>query len=238
MIPKNRRKVVALIPARAGSKGVINKNIRELNGSPLIAYTIQAALQSKFIDDVYVSSDSETIRDYAETHHCKVIKRPSEFALDGSPASEVVKHFISTLSTGIKQLDPLIVYLQPTSPLRNAAHIDNALCLLEKEQHSRLISVVEMLHSPFKAFQLNQSGELESLFDESFTNRRRQDLPRVMLPNGAIYTFLLSEFISHNGFPSNGSIPYIMGADVSVDVDTEEDFKKIESLLKDNQQRA
>jgi CMP-N-acetylneuraminic acid synthetase len=234
MIPQQTRKVLALIPARGGSKGVINKNLRVLNGSPLIDYTIRAALQSKNIDDVYVSSDSEAILEYAGRHQCHCIKRPSKFAQDCSPASDVVSHFITTLSTKIKELDPLIVYLQPTSPLRDVNDIDNALMLLNKTLGNRLISVVEMHHSPYKAFQLCQSGELQSLFDESFTNKRRQDLPRLMLPNGAIYTFLLSEFVNHKGFPSNGSIPYIMEAEASIDIDNEDDFNLVEKILEDS----
>lgn len=225
--------VYALIPARGGSKGVKNKNLKLLVGKPLIEYTIAAALESAGIDEVYVSSDCNQILAYASGRECNVVVRPAEYSQDWSSAIDVVRHFIGTLSYDSQVNDPLIIYLQPTSPLRKASDIDAVLALLKLKGATRLISVVEMPHSPFKAFQLSQAGVLQSLFDESYTNKRRQDLPKVLLPNGAIYTFLLSEFIRHQGFPSNGSIPYIMEADVSIDVDNENDFNTLEKFLKD-----
>jgi CMP-N,N'-diacetyllegionaminic acid synthase len=229
----SKRMVYALIPARGGSKGVKNKNLKLLAGKPLIEYTISAALKSAGIDEVFVSSDCTKILDYASGRTCNIVVRPAEYSQDWSSAVDVVRHFISTLSDDLHVIDPLIIYLQPTSPLRNEIDIDAAITLLKREGATRLISVVEMQQSPYKAFQLSQSGVLQSLFDESYTNKRRQDLPKVLLPNGAIYTFLLSEFIRHQGFPSNGSIPFIMEADVSIDVDNENDFNTLEQFLED-----
>ena len=127
--------------------------------------------------------------------------------------------------------DPYIVYLQPTSPLRTAIHIDDAFNQMQRNNAHKLISVVEMAKSPFKSFILDRSGLLEALFDEDKTNARRQDLPRVYLPNGAIYIFRLSDFNCRSKFPSNGSMPYFMSDKDSLDIDTEADFDLLNAVL-------
>jgi len=124
-----------------------------------------------------------------------------------------------------------LIYLQPTSPLRNEVHIDEALEKMKLMEEDRIISVSVMPMSPFKAFILDEQDRLQALFDEKMTNMRRQDLPQVYLPNGALYVFRLSDFIEQSAFPSNGSLPYMMNRRDSLDIDNEEDLVLFEKEL-------
>ena len=228
------RPLIALIPARKGSKGVINKNRFIINGRPLIDYTILEAKASKYIDQNYISSDDNIILDYAKKHGINPIKRPKKFSSDSAPASAVVKHFISKLSQNVIDKDPYIIYLQPTSPLRNASHIDDAFDLLKSTNNQHLVSVSKMQKSPFKALVLNKENLLENLFEENMTNHRRQDLPDAFVPNGAIYIFTLSFFLDNKCFPSKNSYPFIMDDKLSLDIDTQDDIDKFIKYLSNN----
>jgi CMP-N,N'-diacetyllegionaminic acid synthase len=224
--------ILALIPARGGSKGVVRKNMRPVKGIPLVGYTLKAALKSKYINRVYMSSDDDEIINYAKEMGANAIRRPSEFANDNASANDVVNHFFSTLDIRLIEQDPYIIYLQPTSPLRTAEHIDKALEAMMEHGLSKLVSVQEMTKSPFKAFVLGSKGLLEALFTEESTNKRRQDLPKAFSPNGAIYIFKISDFKVNNKFPSNGSYPYIMNKKDSLDIDTEDDLISFCQILK------
>jgi CMP-N-acetylneuraminic acid synthetase len=225
------KKVIALIPARGGSKGVIRKNLRKVSGRVLMDFTVEAAKSSRHVDAVYVSSEDEEILNFARASDVEVICRPAEYASDTASAVEVVTHFINDLPSKLRQQDPYIVYLQPTSPLRTSKHIDDALEIIVLLNNDKLVSVTELETSPFKSFKINHDGNLESLFDEKLSNARRQDLPTTYIPNGAIYIFRISDFIERGGFPSNGSIPFIMNEEESLDIDTEADVKRLEQIL-------
>lgn len=225
------RKVIALIPARGGSKGVPGKNMRKVNGVPLIGYTVKAACDSKLIDDVYLSSDDQDILQYAEAMGINSIRRPDAFAHDSASANQVIEHFIAAIKLSGRD-NFHIIYLQPTSPLRTAGHIDDAIRVLEASNNDSLISVVRADQTPFKSFILDGDGCLDSLFGESYTNSCRQDLPDVYFPNGAIYIFSVSSFrLNKNTIPSNGSIPFLMSDRESLDIDTEADFRCLNRLI-------
>lgn len=223
--------VYALIPARGGSKGIPNKNISLVGGKPLIQYTIDAAINSSYIDQTYVSSDSRIILEIAEKSKVHPLKRPEIYAQDDSSSVGVVQHFINILLPNQINRNPYIIYLQPTSPLRKSVHIDAAIELMLKSKAHSVISVVEAEKPPQKSFQLDSNGRLISLFEENISNARRQDLPRCFYPNGAIYCFRINEFISKNGFPSNGSVPFIMSKSNSVDVDEFADLVLVEKTI-------
>ncbi|MCB5184112.1 acylneuraminate cytidylyltransferase family protein [Methylobacillus gramineus] len=225
----SENKIYALIPARGGSKGVPRKNLKSIAGFPLISYTIKAAMQAKHVDAVYVSSDCEDILEYSTAQGCTCIVRPPEYATDEASASDVVKHFIKIVNVDDEDL---IVYLQPTSPLRDEHHIDDALRILKKTGFTSLVSLEALHKSPYKSFRLDENEQLISLFDEKLSNVRRQNLPLCYAPNGAIYIFSKSEFEARGGFPSNGSVAYVMSAEESVDIDTEADFLETEALLR------
>ena len=212
-------KVIALIPARGGSKGIPRKNLTILSGKPLIAHTISAAQNATLVDQIWVSSDDEEILNISKGLGVEALNRPSELADDYSSASEVVHHFICSLPEVVQKQDTVILYLQPTSPLRNEIHIDSALKALEMSKVSGVMSVVKAEKPPQKSFRLDESGRLISLFDERQSNVRRQDLPQCYYPNGAIYGFRVSEFLARDGFPSNGSIPFVMSCADSIDID-------------------
>jgi CMP-N,N'-diacetyllegionaminic acid synthase len=229
---KQASKFIGLIPAREGSKGLLNKNTLKLLDKPLVQYTIEAAMDSSLIDDVWVSSDDPEVLRIAKSAQANQLIRPKEFALDKSSAIDVVSHFLSTLPLDDKTVNNYIVYLQPTSPMRNCHHIDDAINhLLLKKAHS-LVSLIMLRKSPFKSFLIDETGRLQSLFNEELSNARRQDLQDVYIPNGAIYIFQIKEFIKRNSFPSNGSIPFIMNAEDSIDIDEKEDLIKAEKILR------
>jgi CMP-N,N'-diacetyllegionaminic acid synthase len=223
--------VLALIPARGGSKGVPRKNLAMVAGKTLIEYTLEAALGSKQIDGAYLSSDAAEILEVGRRRGVHTIERPGRYATDAASAVDVVRHFFEVLDGDAPRANPLVVYLQPTSPLRNARHIDAALTALRESDASTLMSVVELEKSPYKSFGLDADGRLKSLFDEKLSNARRQDLPRTFAPNGAIYVFSRADFEERGGFPSNGSLPFVMSTNDSIDVDAPEDLARVEQIL-------
>ena len=224
------KKVLALIPARRGSKGLPGKNLRKVGANNLVELAIRAAQGVSEIDQVFLSSDCDQVLSIGKNFGVTCIERPSHLASDDALASDVVGHFISLLDDATLSEDPFIVYLQPTSPLRTASHILQALESLEQRKGNSLISVCELDYSPFKSFTLDAEGKLLSLFDENLSNHSRQALPTVYLPNGAIYVFKVSDFQRKKGFPNNGSIPFVMSAKDSLDIDSEEDLKAAEQL--------
>lgn len=226
------RPVVALIPARGGSKGLPRKNMTVIAGKPLIAYTIAAAKRSTIIDETFVSSDDNEILKTSAALGAQVILRPEHMANDTASPVAVVQHFVDALSESTRDRDPVVVYLQPTSPLRNEHHIDSLLREMSQARAFGAVSVVEANDPPYKAFRLDEKGRLLSLFDERLSNARRQDLPRCFYPNGAIYAFKVSAFESRNGFPSNDSLPFIMSRDESIDIDNQDDLVRAEAALR------
>ena len=228
----NDNKFIAVIPARKGSKGLVNKNIFMVNGRPLIDYTIQAAKNSNYIDEIYITTDDSFILDYAKKNNINFIERPKFFATDQASANDVLQHFLSEMPEDIVSKDPYLVYLHPTSPLRHSCHIDEALDMLIASDSQQLISVNKMEKSPFKAFKINKNNLLETILDVNMTNKRRQDLPDAFLPNGAIYVFKVSYFTKHQEFPSNNSIPFLMDNESSLDVDSKNDIQKFIDILK------
>ena len=223
---------IGLIPARKGSKGLKNKNILSLNNKPLVQHTFEAANSSSCIDEVWVSSDDLTILSLADSMNIKGLKRPKKFATDQSSSVDVVNHFINSFPDNLNYEKTYIVYLQPTSPLRNSSHVDEAINQLIEQNNKSLTSVMRLRKSPFKSFVISESGNLQSLFNEQLSNARRQDLQDAYIPNGAIYIFTIAEFLSRKGFPSNGSLPYIMSSNDSIDIDDLEDLKIADNLLK------
>ena len=228
---RQSQRVLALIPARGGSKGVPRKNLAMIAGKTLLEYTLEAALGSEAINDAYLSSDDAEILEVGRRRGVRTIERPHRYSSDDASAADVVRHFFEVLDENKDGANPLVVYLQPTSPLRNARHIDAALAKLREAGASTLVSVTQLEKSPYKSFGLDANGRLESLFAEKLSNARRQDLPPTYAPNGAIYIFSRADFESRGGFPSNGSIPFVMSARESVDVDVAEDFARVEQIL-------
>lgn len=225
--------MIALIPARGGSKGLPRKNVLPLHGKPLIAWTIEAALQSSCISEVYVTTDDDEIRSVSEKYGAKCIVRPSYLASDTANSESVIVHAINYLNKESASIGE-ITLLQPTSPLRTSKHIDEAILEFRTKNASLVISVFEPAHTPIKAYILKSTGELIGLFSESAPYSRRQDLPIAFQPNGAIYVFACDVFMEKESFPLTNVFPYIMNEQDSGDVDTLKDLLQIERLIKES----
>jgi CMP-N,N'-diacetyllegionaminic acid synthase len=219
-------KVLAIIPARGGSKGLKGKNIAPINGLPLIAYSIKAAKESKYVDLCLVSSDSQQILDIAKTYGSETLRRPDELASDTASSESAVTHVLSAYP-GFD----LILLLQPTSPQRTSADIDAALELLIASEATALLSVYEPKHTPYKCFKISSGGFLEGLIDSETPFMRRQDLPVALMPNGAIYIIFREEFLLKESLLSDKTIPYFMSEERSIDIDLIEDLAIAAELL-------
>ena len=220
--------MIALIPARGGSKGLPGKNIYPLAGRPLIAYSIEAARGASCVDEVWVSTDDDAIKKVAQKEGAKTVLRPTEIAEDFSISAEAVVHFIETNKLS---REDVVVFLQPTSPLRDADDVNQALSVFLKGEANMLLSVVEPEHTPLKAFIENKEGYLVGAFSPQAPFTPRQKLPKTYMPNGAIYIFRVVEFMKNKDFPQDKISPWLMGPEKSIDVDTMSDIKQIENLM-------
>jgi len=221
------KKYLAIIPARSGSKRLPNKNILFLNGKPLIEWTIQAAKKSKYIDDIVITSDSDKILEIAKHNDILALKRSKELATDEATTVDVIKHVL----TEFNEYD-YIVLLQPTSPLRNEKHIDEAIEMLETKKADAVVSVCEMEHSPLWSNILPSDLSMKNFLREEIKNKRSQDLDKYYRLNGAIYICKKDKFLKENTLFLNDNIfAYIMDRKSSVDIDDEIDFKLAEVLI-------
>jgi CMP-N,N'-diacetyllegionaminic acid synthase len=225
-------KILGIIPARSGSKGVKNKNIRKLNNKYLIDYTIIESLKSN-LTDVIVSTNSLKIT--------KIVKdlggnapflRPKNLAADNSSSISVVQHAIVTYSKITGLTYDAIMLLQPTCPLRTSLDINNSIDLFISKNPDSVISVynVNGLHPARMKYLDNNNYLIDPPFAEKIENQPRQELKPMYIRNGAIYLTKLSE-INKGTFKGNKSLAYIMDADKSINIDTEFDFKLAEMLL-------
>jgi CMP-N,N'-diacetyllegionaminic acid synthase len=220
-------KVAGIIPARGGSKGLPRKNLRLLNGLPLIAYTIRAALEARFLDVVVVTTEDEEIAAVAETHGARVIRRPHSLATDAVQNTAVVRHALGLLGEDVTH----VVLLQPTSPLRRSADIDHCVELLLKSAASSVMSVTPVDHHPGKALRIGEGGEAIPFTNASDMESRRQDLPRVYRQNGAVYAIGRDDFVTRDRFILSPCLVHMMPAETSIDIDSEFDLVFAELLL-------
>ena len=220
-----------LIPARGGSKGIPNKNLIDVNGKPLIFYTINEALKVFSRDSIFVSSDSDEILSYSKSLGVQTIKRPSSISEDNSTSSEVINHFIETINNNE---DFHIVYLQPTSPLRTAEHIEESIKKYESLECSSLISVCKSSEYINKVFKLDNQF-LEPLLGSTNYKEIRQEIPDTFYPNGAIYIFSIKNFLKNNIIPINNVAPFIMRRVDSIDIDDNIDLDFVRMILNKNE---
>ena len=231
----DEHKILAIIPARGGSKGLIGKNIKPLNGKPLICHTIGEAFKSKHLLRVFVSTDASSIANISKNCGAKIIDRPAELARDDSPTIDVILHVIDTLKDISNQ--DIIILLQPTSPLRNSIDIDAALEKFMKTDCDSVISMCKVEHSPYWYFRYD-GEKLKPLLGDEHLKMRRQELPDVYRPNGAIYITTIKNLYKNNGFYCDNIVPYIMPRERSIDIDAEIDFKLAELLIQEDTTNA
>lgn len=220
--------VFALVPARGGSKGIPQKNIVPLGDQPLLAYTLQAAQASGVIDKIYVSSDDEQILSVAHYYGAERIKRDPHLARDESLIDPVVAEFIHRTKPAGKDI---IILLLPTSPLRNSNHICEALAeFRDFPTCYSLISVYEVNNQLMKAY-VGGGEFLQPLAGAHSSYMRRQDLPSLYMPNGAITIFKVDDFLREERIPRTHEIPYLMSHYDSLDVDTPDDLDCAEKRI-------
>ena len=221
---------LAIIPARGGSKRLPRKNLLDLCGKPLIAWSIEAALKSKYISKVIVSSDDEEILNIAKEYKADFIKRPDELASDTATTFDALKHTLEN----VEKYD-YVVLLQPTSPLRSEKHIDEAIELLKEKNADAIISVCEMEHSPLWSNTLDENLDMSNFLRDEVLNKRSQDLPKYYRLNGAIYICKTDKLLENKGFFLKENIyAYKMNKKHSVDIDEEIDFIIAEKLMQHN----
>ena len=221
---------LAIIPARGGSKGIPGKNLRELAGKPLIAWSILAARAAERVDQVVVSTDDDAIAETARAYGADVpFVRPAELATDTAPTEPVMAHALDWYAAAGEQFDT-VVLLQPTSPLRRAGTIDAALTRFEAEGADSLLGVVESHHF---FWQRGTSGEATARYD--FRNRpRRQDIApadRNYRETGSLYISRSQAFRESGNRLSGKIIMFEMAEEESWELDSEADFRILEALF-------
>ncbi|MEY8518860.1 acylneuraminate cytidylyltransferase family protein [Lachnospiraceae bacterium 29-84] len=225
----NGKRVLALIPARGGSKGIPKKNVIDLCGRPLISYSIKAGRQSRYVDDVVVTTDSEEIAEVSKAYGADVpFLRPGELASDTAKTIDAVLHAIDSLRIRNREYD-ILALLQPTQPLRRAKDIDRALETYMDHGMQDVVSVKKVQEHPVLMRTIAQKGKLENLLKRNSTVRR-QDMPVYYLVDGSIYINAINRLSQQTGFNDN-PIPFIMDAERSVDIDGWRDLERAEYLL-------
>jgi N-acylneuraminate cytidylyltransferase/CMP-N,N'-diacetyllegionaminic acid synthase len=213
--------VLGVIPARGGSKGIPKKNLAALAGRPMIAWTIEAALRSRCLTRVIVSTDDQEIADISQRLGAEVpFLRPAELARDETPGIDPVLHLITWLETEADYHPEYVMLLQPTSPLRTTEDIDGAFRLATEHHCDSVISVSEADTHPYWMKRINDRGELEDFSPVPGKYSQRQDLPPAYKLNGAIYLVRTSRMLSDKTFYGHKTLPYIMPAERSLDVDS------------------
>ena len=227
--------ILGIIPARGGSKTIKRKNIKLLNGKPLLTYTCEAALRSKLISRVVLSSEDDEIIEVAKKCGVDVpFKRPKYLAQDNSLAQDVVLHLLNKLKKKLSYVPDIIIYLQPTSPLRTSKDIDKALSLLiDNYQAKAIVSVMQVPHNfiPECIYQMNSNGRLD-LYKNAKVKLLRQHKPLYYARNAAIYAMKTECFVKHKSLILSDSIPYVMNYEHSIDIDSIYDFILVNQLLK------
>lgn len=226
-------KLIAIIPARGGSKGLKDKNIRELNGKPLLAYSIEAAVSSRLFDTVHVSTDSKRYAEIAEAYGAdEPFLRDAQNAGDSSSSWDAAREVLHKYGRRGKHFD-ICVLLQPTSPLRTADDIKAAYALFRTKKADSLTSVTEVDHPIQWSFKLDDSCSMRDFAASPHKNSRRQDLEKHYRENGAIYIVGTSNILDSSfEFYTDRCAAYIMDRERSIDIDTLQDFIIAETSMK------
>lgn len=228
------KKILCIIPARGGSKGVKRKNIRDLAGKPLIAWTIEEARKSNYIDRVVVSTEDAEIAEVSKRCHAEVIERPDELAQDTTPSMDVVFHVLNVLMDQNYYPD-YVMLLQCTSPFRKAFHIDEAVSLLlgKEETADSLVSVTVTEHPPYWLRTVDGNGFMQDFINHNRDqHQRRQESGEIYRLNGSIYLCKTNALKEAKDFETSRTIPYVMEGRYSTDIDTEEDFSLCEFRMR------
>lgn len=225
--------MLAIIPARGGSKGLPGKNIKHLNGKPLIAYTIEAAKASNQVSRIILSTDDKEIAKIGEEYGAEVpFMRPSSLAGDQAKSIDVYIFTLDWLEKNQSLSIDEFMVLQPTSPLRTGEDIDKAIDLYRKKKADSVVSYCLESHPIGWHKYIDPEGKLKTIFEEEKLRNRQDEIP-TYYPNGAIFIFK-KELIKTGRYYAKNSFAYIMPRERSVDIDTIEDFEYAEFLINKN----
>lgn len=225
--------VLAIIPARGGSKGLLRKNIRLLCGKPLITYTIEAALTSKYVTRVVVSTEDKEIGETSKAYGAEVVKRPQELARDDSSVIDALMHVINWFEEKNQCFD-IVVQLEPTSPLRKEDDLDNAIWLFTEniDRADSLVSVGEVqLEHPYITKKIEE-GFVKPFIEIGKDFYQRQQLPKIYFPYGVIYLSKVDTLKRYKTFYQERTIPYFIERWQNYEIDDIYDFICIEAILK------
>ena len=227
--------VLGLITARGGSKGIPQKNIRKVAGKPLIAWTIEAAINSK-LDRVVVSTDDQEIAEVSRSWGAEVpFMRPKELAQDDSPHMDVIYHAIQWLSEHEDYHPEYILLVQPTTPLRITKDIDGAINMVIEKVADSVVSVSKSPIHPYLTKRINVDGRLEDFVSKPKGYLRRQDLPPAYALNGAIYLAHREVLLQKETWYTDCTYAYIMPPERSLDIDTPWDLQLADLILRDKE---
>jgi N-acylneuraminate cytidylyltransferase/CMP-N,N'-diacetyllegionaminic acid synthase len=230
----NKKRILAIIPARGGSRGIPHKNIKLFAGKPLIYWTICEAKKSKFLDEVIVSTDSLHIADIALKYGASApFIRPKAISTDNASSLAVVLHAIHFLQKTGRYFE-IVILLQPTSPLRRAIDIDNALQALFEKRAKAIVSVAKAFLSPILIHSLPDDKCMKSFVKKSMRNKNRQSLDgNYFQLNGAIFLAYSDYIDQHKDFYGNKTYAYVMPKERSIDIDDMIDFNHAECLMRE-----
>lgn len=221
------QQVLAVITARGGSKGLLGKNTRVMQGRPMLAWTIEAALRAECVSRVVLSTDDPEIAEVGRVAGAEVpFLRPPDLASDTAGSAEVMEHALAVCGA----LDVALL-LQPTSPLRHAGHIDAAFAQMQAACAPGCVSVAPAPRPPWLVFELQEGRRLKPLVPMPAGITRRQDFPPAYVLNGALYFVRSEVFARDRSFVGLGTVGYEMSTEDSVDIDTLEDFGVADGLL-------
>jgi CMP-N-acetylneuraminic acid synthetase len=228
-----KKNVLAVIPARAGSKGIKDKNIIPLNGQPLISYTINAALGSKLISDTIVSTNSDRIKEISIKYGASVpFIRPEYLSTDTAGSIPTMQHAVNKMENINKNVYDYVVMLQPTSPLRKSSDIDICINKIINTRCDSVISVIDVEgYLPERMKYLINDKLIDPSFCEEYENQPRQEIRKMFIRNGAIYACKRDILMKKNSFKGNDCRAYLMTKNYSVNIDTHGDLDYAEYLL-------
>lgn len=223
----NGLRVLAFVPARGGSKGLPRKNIIDLAGRPLIAWTLDAARQSRYIDRCVVSTDDSEIAKIARDHGGDVpFMRPAELAGDSAETFDALAHTLSLLPPF-----DIVVTLQPTSPLRTTIDIDGALETLMQTGAPSCVTVTEPGKSPFWSYRIDAGQRLVPLMGAKYSRMQRQQLPDAFVLNGAVYATRTDWLMQNRGSLGDRTVAHVMPTERSIDIDNAVDLEIAKLVL-------
>lgn len=232
----NGKRIIAVIPARAGSKGIKDKNIRELCRKPLIAYSIEVAKACDYIDTVFVSTDSVRIQEIAKQYGAEVpFLRSEELASDEAKIIDALLFSLKRLELMNQKYD-YIMLLQPTQPIRTVELLKAVIEQTIDRHLPSMVTICPVEEHPILMRTIEENGRLHSLLESSSTVRR-QDFPPFYKVNGSVYINRIDEFFNEHTSLNDNRYGYLMKRRDSVDIDTLEDFERAEKILKDNFER-